>query len=89
MTDTAEVRVWLVDREYTEKGMLTLAYATTAGDRVWRRQLSAAGLPGDGVAAARTVDPERLTTVEDPDDRARYASEAARVAERNDPESRI
>ena len=81
------VRVWLVEREYTDKGMVSLVYATPDGARAWRRQLSANALSG-GVRAARTVDPGRLTAVEG-DERARYESEAARVAERNGPDDRL
>ena len=82
-----EVRVWLVEREYTDKGMVSLVYATPDGTRAWHRQLSANALSG-GVRAARTVDAGKLTPVED-DDRERYASEAARVAERNDPDDHL
>ncbi|MEF8818936.1 MAG: hypothetical protein V5A31_03055 [Haloferacaceae archaeon] len=83
----AEVRVWLVERAYTDKGMVSLVYATPDGLRAWHRQLSANALSG-GVRAARTVDPGKLTPVEG-DERERYASEAARVAARNDPDDRL
>ncbi|MFB6168882.1 MAG: hypothetical protein ABEJ43_08555 [Haloferacaceae archaeon] len=82
-----EVRVWLVEREYTDKGMVSLVYATPDGERAWYRQLSANAL-SSGVPAARVVDPARLTTVEG-EDRERYASEAARVADRNDPDDAL
>ncbi len=82
-----EVRVWLVERDYTDKGMVSVVYATPDGSRAWHRQLSANALPG-GVRAARTVDPERLTPVEG-DERKRYANEAARVAARRDPDDRL
>ena len=85
--DDDGVRVWLVEREYTDKGMMSLVYATPDGTRAWHRQLSATALSG-GVRAARTVDPERLTAVAGAD-RERYASEAARVAERNDPDDAL
>jgi hypothetical protein len=81
---TDEVQVWLVERDYTDKGMVSLAYATPDGARAWRRQLSANALSG-GVRAARTVAPGKLTPVEG-EVRERYASEAARVADRNDPD---
>jgi hypothetical protein len=81
------VRVWLVEREYTDKGMVSLVYATPDGARAWHRQLSATALSG-GVRAARTVDPGRLTPVAGPD-RERYAKEAARVAERNAPDDAL
>jgi hypothetical protein len=85
--DGDEVQVWLVERDYTDKGMVSLVYATPDGTRAWRRQLSATALSG-GVRAARTVDPERLVSVTG-DERARYEREAARVATRNDPADRL
>jgi len=88
VTDDAEARVWLVEREYTDKGMVSLVYATPGGDRVWRRQLSAVALPGDGVAAARTVETERLTAAPEAD-RERYATEVARVRDRHGPDERL
>jgi hypothetical protein len=88
VTDAAEARVWLVERDYTDKGMLTLAYATTAGDRVWRRQLSPVALDGDGVRAARTVDTDDLSPAPERD-RERYAAAARRVAARNAPDDRL
>lgn len=84
-TDDGEVRVWLVERDYNDKGLVTLAYATPDGDRTWRVSKSAAALSGTSVTAARTVDPESLSPVEEPDRRDRYRTEARRMAERHDP----
>jgi hypothetical protein len=84
MTD--DVRVWLVGREYTDKGLVTLTYATPDGERALVEQRSAANL-GE-VTAAREVAPDRLTPVE-AGDRERYAMEVERVADRNDPDDAI
>jgi len=83
-----DVRVWLVERSYTDGGIVALVYATPEGGRVWRRQRSPAALDG-GVRASRTVAPERLDTVADETVRERYAAEAARVAERNARDDRV
>jgi hypothetical protein len=84
MTD--DVRVWLVEREYTDKGLVTLTYATPDGERALVEQRSAANL-GD-VTAGREVAPDRLTSVEEADVE-RYAMEAERVADRNDADDAI
>jgi hypothetical protein len=82
-----EVRVWLVERSYTDKGMVTLVYATADGRRAWRRQLSPAALSG-GVRAARTRASDDLRPVDEAD-RERYAAEARRVRGRHDPDERL
>lgn len=86
MTD--EIRCWLVDRSYDDKGLLTLAYATPDGERVYRRELAAAAASRIDVTAARDVEPDRLEPVED-EDRERYAAEAERMAERHEPDDAV
>lgn len=82
-----EIRCWLVEREYTDRGLVVLAYATPDGERAVRREMSAT-VAGD-VTAARDVDAEQLEPVTDPDERERYAAEASRMADRHDPEDVI
>jgi len=77
------VVVWLVEREFTDKGLVTLTYATPDGERALVQQRSATQL-GD-VTAAREVAPDRLAPVEGEADRARYADEVDRMAGRHDP----
>jgi len=84
MTD--DVRVWLVERDYTDKGLVTLTYATPDGERVLVQQRSAVNL-GD-VPAARTVDPGRLDPAGGAD-RERYADEAERMAGKHDPDDAV
>jgi hypothetical protein len=81
--DPGEVRVWLVDREFTDKGLVTVVYATEDGERHLLRQASPNQLRE--VTAARDVAAGRL----DPTDAAdveRYADEATRMAGRHDPD---
>jgi len=61
MTDTE--RVWLVYREYTDKGLLNVVYATPDGERVLRKQRSMnAGDPTAAVDAdADDLEPPRTT----------------------------
>lgn len=87
MTDP--IRCWLVERGYDDKGLLTLAYATPDGERVYRRELAAATAGRMGVTAAMDAEPDRLTSVEDESLRERYATEADRMAARHDPDETV
>mgnify|MGYP000209318065 CR=1 FL=1 len=87
MTDT--VRCWLVERDYFDEDLITLVYATPDGQRHVTQQLSSALLAKKPPTAAKDVDPDRLEPVSDPDDRERYATEAARMAGRHDPDERV
>lgn len=82
-------RVWLVERSYSDKGLVTLVYATTDGERHVRMQRSANMLQSRDVTAATTVDPDRLVPVSDPGERERYAGEARRMAGRHDPDDAV
>lgn len=77
------VRVWLVFREYTDKGLLNLVYATPDGERVLRKQRS---LHASDPTAATTADADALETVEDEETREQYRTEAERMRERHDPD---
>jgi hypothetical protein len=79
-------RVWLVERSVDDRGLLTLVYATPDGERALRLERSPHTL-GE-VTAAMDVDPDRLGPVE-AERRERYSREAARVADRNDPDATL
>jgi hypothetical protein len=83
------MRRWPVEREYDDKGLVRLVYATPDGRRRHVSERSANMLRGAGVTAAREVEPERLDDVTDPERRARYAAEVARVRERHQPDDPI
>lgn len=83
------VRCWLVEREYEHESMVTLVYATRDGERYVTQQRSTALLRKKPVTAAIDADPERLEAVPDEATRERYAAEAARVADANDPDDRL
>lgn len=87
MTEDDTARCWLVEREYTDKGLVTLVYAPTDGERALTEQKSAVRL-GE-VTAAREVRPDQLASVDDPDERDRYATEASRMADRHDPNETV
>jgi hypothetical protein len=85
MADGTE-RLWLVERTYDDKGLISLVYATTDGTAVRRIERAPIAVErSGGVTAAVDADPGALATVEDGDRRERYAAEAARMADRHDP----
>ena len=81
-----EVQVWLVERTFTDKGLVTMTYATPDGERVLVEQRSGASL-GD-VTAAQEVAADRLGPAEE-GDRERYAQEVDRMADRHDPDDAV
>ncbi|PSP54867.1 hypothetical protein BRC82_07620 [Halobacteriales archaeon QS_1_67_19] len=82
-------RLWLVDRTYTDKGLVSLVYATTDGDRYVQRQRSMQALRQVDVTAAMTAEADELESVEDSETRRRYAEEASRMADEHAPDDSI
>ncbi|MFC6837460.1 hypothetical protein [Halomarina ordinaria] len=93
MSDDPEgerLRLWLVERSYDDRNLITLVYATTDGERYHQRERSANLVMGSGdVTAAMDADPDELAAVEDEERRERYASEAERMAADHDPDDVI
>jgi hypothetical protein len=83
-----EERVWLVERDYDQKGLVRLVYATPDGDRHLTRELSRQMLQRTTVTAARVVSADRLEPTPGTD-RERYAAEAGRMADRHDPDDPV
>lgn len=83
------VRCWFVERGYDNRDLVTLAYATPEGDRVFRQELAAGAIESKTVTAAEDVDPDNLEAVDDPETRERYADEVARVRSDHDPDDEI
>ena len=82
-------RLWLVDRTYTDKGLVSLVYATTDGEHQLHKQRSMNMLNQVDVTAAVDADPASLDAVDDEDTRERYADEATRMAEQHDPDEAV
>lgn len=82
------MRCWLVERDFDDKGLVRLVYATRDGSRQVLRERSAARLGQYDVTAAIDVAEAQLEPVE-PDLWERYAGEVARMAERHDPDDTI
>lgn len=82
MTDET-VRLWLVERDYDDKGLLRLVYATDDGTRRLAQERSPT--LRKEVTAAVEIDIDRLDRVEDAEERERYAAEVTRMRDRHDP----
>jgi len=86
------VRVWLVERTYSddEQNLIILTYATTDGERYFRKERALTSYTDQRVTTAATeVDAGNLGTVEDSDERERFATEAQRMAEAHEPDDPI
>ena len=91
MTDTDAVRCWLVERTYTDRGLVDMTYATPDGSQAHRRQVSTVIMRqrGSGTTAAVEVGPEELDPVDDADTRERYATEVERMRSDHDPDDEL
>jgi len=86
------VRVWLVERTYSddEQNIIILVYATPDGRRYYRKERALTSFTDvRETTAAVDVSPDNLGTVEDDEERERYAAEAARMAEEHDPDEAV
>jgi hypothetical protein len=86
------VRVWLVERTYSddEQNMIILTYATPDGERYFRKERALTSFTDvRDTTAAVDADPGNLGAVDDESLREQYAAEAARMAERHDPDDVI
>ncbi|QRV16461.1 hypothetical protein JMJ58_06125 [Haloterrigena salifodinae] len=89
-TDT--VRVWLVERTYSddEQNLIILTYATTDGERYFRKERALTSFTDvRDTTAGVDVESDNLGAVDDPDLREQYAAEAQRMAEVHDPDDVI
>ncbi|MEF8855893.1 MAG: hypothetical protein V5A16_00575 [Haloplanus sp.] len=91
MSDDDTVRVWLVERTYSddEQNLIILTYATPDGDRYFRKERALTSFSDvRDTTAAVEADPENLG-VTDEDRREAYAAEARRMAAKHDPDDVI
>ena len=90
MADDGKVRVWLVERTYSddEQNLIILEYATIDGERYMRKERALTSF--DDVretTAAIDVDPGNVAPVKDDGLRERYAAE--RISQRHRPEEPV
>ncbi|RQG93541.1 hypothetical protein [Natrarchaeobius chitinivorans] len=87
-TETDGVRVWLVERTYSddEQNLVILVYATPDGTQYFRKERAlTSSTDVRTTTAAVTAAPSNLGTVDDTALQERYATEATRMAEEHDP----
>lgn len=92
MTDASDtVRLWLVERTYDDRNLITLVYATPDGERMLQKEIAATVMhqQGQGATAAIDVETDRVDDVSDDETRERYATEAERMAEGYDPDDEV
>jgi hypothetical protein len=82
------VRLWLVERTYDSRNLVTIVYATPDGERYHQKEQSAHLISG-GVTAAIEAEAASLAPVEDAETRERYADEVDRMRERHTPDETI
>lgn len=87
VSDSDEVRVWLVERGYNNRDLIILKYATPSGDHVFRREVASQAL--GTVTAAKDISVDNLGLVDEPDVQERYAAEVARMKEKHEPEDSV
>ena len=92
MDSADSVQVWLVERTYSddEQNLIILTYATPDGTRYFRKERALTSFDDHrDTTAATMVDPTNLGTIDDPDTRAQYATEAQRMRDKHDPDDAI
>lgn len=81
MPSADEVRVWLVERTYSddEQNIIILIYATPDGTHSYRMERALTSFTDErDTTAAVDVDPSNLSSVDDPELREQYAEEVKR-----------
>jgi hypothetical protein len=89
---TEDVRVWLVERTYSddEQNVVILTYATPDGERYFRKERALTSFSDvRDTTAAVEAGPGELGSVDDPELRERYAAEARRMRDAHDPDDVI
>jgi hypothetical protein len=93
MEETDAVRVWLVERTYSddEQNLIILTYATPDGKRYFRKERALTSFTGSAreTTAAVNVDPDNLGNVDDEEVQTQYAAEVERVSDRHDPDDEV
>ena len=92
-SDDDSVRVWLVERTYSddELNLIILVYATEDGRYYHRRERALTSFTGPvrATKAGLCVSSDAVGTVDDPETRVRYATEATRMADQHAPDDEV
>lgn len=90
--DDESVRVWLVERTYSddEQNLIILTYATPDGKRYFRKERALTSFTDSRqTTAAVDADPKNLGVVEDPALQERFKVEAQRMQARHAPDDPV
>ncbi|MWG33749.1 hypothetical protein [Halomarina oriensis] len=83
------VRVWLVERGYNNRDLIILKYATPAGERVYRKELSVHAVDTSTVTAAKDVSEDDLSSVDTAETQQRFAEEVKRMQSKHAPDDTV
>jgi hypothetical protein len=85
------MRLWLVERSFDTRNTVTISYASTDGEHVYRMQATLDRLGRNPATAAvdRDSDDDRVEPVTDADRREQYAAEARRMAADHEPDDEV
>lgn len=83
-------RLWLVERSYDDRNLISFVYATVDGEQQLRKELSMTLLQqrGKPVTAAIEADEDELSEV-DKVDQERFQTEAQKMQSEHDPDDEI
>ena len=81
-------RLWLVERSYDDRNLVSFTYGTVDGERQLRKELSMALLQKRPTTAAIEADDDELSPVDD-SDQERFAAEARKMQSKHDPDDEI
>jgi len=83
-------RLWLVERSYDDRNLISFTYATVDGSQQLRKELSMTLLRRRSrpITAAIEVDDEELSAV-DESDQEQFAAEARKMQSEHDPDDEI
>ncbi|MFC4986753.1 hypothetical protein [Saliphagus infecundisoli] len=86
------IRTWLVERTYSddEQNLIILTYATTDGQQYFRKERALTSFTDvRDTTAAVEAELNNLGSVDDPELREQYATEAQRMEDLHDPDDLI
>jgi hypothetical protein len=85
------MRLWLVERSFDTRNTVTISYASTDGEQVYRMQATLDRLGRNPATAAVDRDPgdDRVESVTDTERKQQYAAEARRMAADHDPDDEV
>jgi len=82
-------RLWLVERSYDDRNLISFVYATTDGQYQLRKELSMTLLQQRGPQTAAIEAEESELSRVDESDQERFKTEAEKMADKHEPDDEI